>query len=259
MITPTVPPAGERPWRILDVACGGSRYLRDGIDAQPLRRIRATLSDQDPAALAFVQSLLPADQRRDCVIVCAPVRKLAGILRPDRDDRFDVVISTGLFDYLDDASASGLLARMTALTRAGGTVAISNFSPLDRSRTVKDWVSDWPLIYRTDREVAALFPAELTPHTSRSPDGGLVYGWATRSIPDASPDWTRQCPTSLHTSRSMTSPSPARRSIAPPPRRPPAKTWRRATRLGSPSAARAAWRPPIAMPIWRRCSCPPPR
>ena len=58
----------------------------------------------------------------------------------DADDApFDVVISTGLFDYLSAEPARQLLAHMIALTRPGGTVAICNFSPEDASRAVKTW------------------------------------------------------------------------------------------------------------------------
>jgi hypothetical protein len=42
-----------RPVRILDIACGGSRYLRDVID----HRLEVTFVDQDPGALAFVDGL----------------------------------------------------------------------------------------------------------------------------------------------------------------------------------------------------------
>ena len=136
----------SRPVRILDIACGGSRYLRDVFDD----RLDVTFVDQDPTALAFVDQWLPGDAR----LVCAPVRALAGVLAPGT--KFDLVISTGLFDYLPDSDARALAAQMCALRAPGGTAVICNFAPCDPSRVVTDWLCDWPLIYRDARQLRDL-------------------------------------------------------------------------------------------------------
>ena len=178
---------GAAPIRVLDVACGGSRYLRDAIGTCPAGRVGATFVDQDPAALSFVDTWLAESINHTFARICAPVRKLPGLLpvAGDLDARgFDVVLSTGLFDYLPQPAARELLSHMAALIRPGGSVAICNFAPDDQSRAVKDWISDWPLIYRTQDELEALFPPELTPEISRSPDGGLIYARAIRTCPE---------------------------------------------------------------------------
>ena len=167
---------------MLDVACGGSRYVRDVIDRHGAAAVDPTFLDQDPAALAFVESWLESCGDGRARLLCAPVRRLTQSL-PVPEDRdaaaFDVAIATGLFDYLDREAATDLLAQMTALTRPGGTVAISNFSPADESRVVKDWIADWPLIYRDRAQLAELFGAGLKPALSQSPDGGLLYARTT--------------------------------------------------------------------------------
>ena len=84
----------SRPVRVLDIACGGSRYLRDVIDG----RLDVTFVDQDPGALAFVEQWLPTGATAR--LLCAPVRTLPDVLVPG--EQFDLVISTGLFDYLPD-------------------------------------------------------------------------------------------------------------------------------------------------------------
>jgi hypothetical protein len=43
---------------------------------------------------------------------------------------------------------------------------------------VEEWLADWPLIYRDEATVAALFPAGMSPQAARSGNGALVYGWA---------------------------------------------------------------------------------
>jgi hypothetical protein len=73
---------------------------------------------------------------------------------------------------------------MTSVVAPGGVVAICNFAPTDRSRSVKDWIVDWQLIYRDADEVVALFPEHVRDlvTTGVSPDGGLVY--ALLRLPD---------------------------------------------------------------------------
>jgi hypothetical protein len=165
--------------RVLDIASGGSRYVHDVIQSRGPHIVEPVFFDQDPAALAFVRSWLPPDT--PARTVCAPVSRIRDTLplhtRAKRA-QFDVVISTGLFDYLPTEFGRELLEHMCRLTRRGGTVAICNFSPEDASRVVKDWVADWQLTYRTGRELDALFPPGLTPQQSRSSDGGLLYAYA---------------------------------------------------------------------------------
>jgi extracellular factor (EF) 3-hydroxypalmitic acid methyl ester biosynthesis protein len=170
----------DRPLRVLDVACGGSRYVRDVIDRRGPTAVHATFLDQDPAAVAHVASWLPTPAHPHARLLCAPIRDLPASIpvAADPADGFDVVIATGVFDYLPDDTARGLLDHMCGLTRPGGAVAICNFAPADRSRLVKSWLVDWPLIYRTDVELAALFGVCADPRVTASPDGGLLYAHA---------------------------------------------------------------------------------
>jgi extracellular factor (EF) 3-hydroxypalmitic acid methyl ester biosynthesis protein len=160
--------------RVLDVACGGSRYLRDLMTGPAGRGVAGVFVDQDPAAIAFVEQWLPDN---GSLTACAPARHVRDAVTVDV---FDVVLSTGLFDYLADADARALLADLVALTRPGGVTAICNFCPDDASRLVKDHISGWPLVYRSEQEVASLFPDPDAVALDRSPEGGLVYASARR-------------------------------------------------------------------------------
>ena len=157
----------SRPVRVLDIACGGSRYLRDVIDG----RLEVTFVDQDPGALAFVDQWLPADATAR--LLCAPIRTLGDLFAPGAE--FDLVISTGLFDYLPDADAAALAAQMCALRAPGGTTVICNFAPCDPSRVVTDWICDWPLIYRDATQLRDLFAEDSNVEVDHSHAPGLVY------------------------------------------------------------------------------------
>lgn len=161
--------------RVLDVACGGARYIRDFLESgRDVSGVHVTLVDQDAAALAFcrTRSLVPwlasarIETRSDSIV------KLANHLR---DRQFDVIISAGLFDYLSDTVARHVLSHMAALLAPGGVVAFSNFHTSDPSRVVKDWLVDWPLIYRDDNECAALLPPTLAIATERPDNRALCY------------------------------------------------------------------------------------
>ncbi len=169
----------SRPVRVLDIACGGSRYLRDVLDG----RLEITFVDQDPGALAFVDQWLPAGATAR--LVCAPIRTLPALLAPGTE--FDLVISTGLFDYLPDADAAALATQMCALRAPGGTAVICNFAPCDPSRVVTDWICDWPLIYREATQLRDLFAANTAVEIDRSHAPGLVYAIATDAPTHSNP------------------------------------------------------------------------
>lgn len=171
LITDQLAHSDEGPCRVLDVACGGSRYVRDVLCSFCPRPLRATFLDQDPAALTFVADRTAAGA--DHELICTPVRRLADVV--PRDAQFDVVISTGLFDYLPDADASVLLSHMVERTAPGGVTAVCNFAPEDASRVVKDWVCDWRLIYRTAGQLRDILGNRDGVRIDRSPDGGLIY------------------------------------------------------------------------------------
>jgi 2-polyprenyl-3-methyl-5-hydroxy-6-metoxy-1,4-benzoquinol methylase len=167
--------------RILDVACGGSCYIRDFLSRrQDTSGIEITLVDQDPAALAYcrTESLRPwLSQLR---MLSVPIKRLPAALP---EGAFDVVVSAGLFDYLDAQQGRSLLAHLAALTVPGGVTAIANFHRDDPSRTVKEWLVDWPLVLRDETELAALFPVPSSVQTLQTENKSLVYAVARREQP----------------------------------------------------------------------------
>ena len=159
--------------RVLDVAGGGARYLRDFLAAiTPGPQLEVTIVDQDPAASAYCRTRSLADWPGHVELVCAPIRELPALIA---GRSFDVVISAGLFDYLAAPSARALLATLAAHLAPGGVIALSNFHRTDPSRLVKKWLCDWPLIYRDEEEGARLFPDALAVATQASANGALLY------------------------------------------------------------------------------------
>jgi SAM-dependent methyltransferase len=164
--------------RILDVAAGGARYVRDFLAALPAPSpVDVTLVDQDPAATAFCQAWSPPSGTARVQSYTLPISRLGGALA---DREFDVVLSAGLFDYLNDATAKALLERLSSLLAPGGVLAFSNFHPEDPSRMIKGWLADWHLLYRDEKACATLLPTSLAISTERSANRALTYAVGRR-------------------------------------------------------------------------------
>jgi len=149
----------ERPIRIMDVGCGGSRYTRDALELHP-GSIRLAGSDEDPSAIAFLQATLPTIAIDPVGLLCTSLEYLTDLVPTPTlpEAGFDVVLSTNIFEDLDDDAAILLLRHMSSLTRPGGVTAICTSTPDDRFRTIAEWVSDTPIHSRDRSMVLDLFP-----------------------------------------------------------------------------------------------------
>ena len=172
-----------RPLRVLDVGCAGSRYTRDVVGVRP-GSIRLAGVDEDPAALDFIRSRLPANALDRVGLISAPLDHWFELVPVPTwpEAGFDLVLSSTLFEDIDNGHAEALLLHMLHLTRPGGVTAICNSSPVDRSRVVKDWLLDWQTVYRGTSAVRLLFPADRRAkvEVSSSPNAALVCARAVK-------------------------------------------------------------------------------
>jgi hypothetical protein len=146
--------------------------MADFLAAQPdVRGIEITLVDQDAAALEYCRTVSLTPWLSRLKTLCLPIKRVVEAIP---EGQYDVVISAGLFDYLEEPSARPLLVHLAALTIPGGVTAITNFHPEDPSRLVKDWLVDWRLVYRTEAQVAELFSDPASVLTTRSKNRSLV-------------------------------------------------------------------------------------
>lgn len=72
---------------------------------------------------------------------------------------YDLIYSTGLFDYLDERLAVRLVANLKKLLKRGGIMVISNARDKysNSSAGWMEWVAEWYLIYRTEDEFKKIF------------------------------------------------------------------------------------------------------
>jgi SAM-dependent methyltransferase len=149
----------ERPIRIMDVGCGGSRYTRDTLELHP-GSIRFAGTDEDPSAVAFLRETLHSTAIDPVGLLCTSLEYLTDLVPAPTlpEAGFDVVLSTNILDDLDNDAAILLLRHMSNLTRPGGVTAICTSTPDDGFRTIAEWMSDMPIHYRDRSTVLNLFP-----------------------------------------------------------------------------------------------------
>ncbi|MBA4018127.1 MAG: hypothetical protein C0483_13225 [Pirellula sp.] len=131
-------------------------------------RLRFTLVDIDE------QALDAARLRLEVVVAPAQVRtcreNLARLTRgrrgADTIAGCDVLVCSGLFDYLEEPEAAAMLRLFAAALRPGGALYAGNFAPHCTSRAYMEWIGNWYLIYRTADDMQRLAAAADLPAAS---------------------------------------------------------------------------------------------
>ena len=147
--------ACESP-RILSIACGHVRELNL---SAAVRNDRFTETgggtflglDQDPMAVAEVQRALG---RRGIRVVIGSVKSL---LQKKLDGMgYHLIYAAGLYDYLSDALAGRLTARLFDMLTPGGQLLVANFAPGGFGTGYVETFMDWHLIYRDQEQLERL-------------------------------------------------------------------------------------------------------
>jgi len=172
---------GDRPVRIASIAAGPAQEVFEFIsELKELSvPVEFVLFDQDKLALSFSQrriaALVEAHWRGAVRVVFLhdSIKRLLhdptmfGDLGP-----FDLIFSTGLFDYLRFSTAVTLCRNLYANTAPGGRAYVGNMDPSNPCRQVFEHLLEWDLIYRTQEQMLEFGVAAL-PHARLStlPEG----------------------------------------------------------------------------------------
>jgi extracellular factor (EF) 3-hydroxypalmitic acid methyl ester biosynthesis protein len=93
-----------------------------------------------------------------------------------RGEKFELIYTLGLTDYLDERAMRFLHKLMKACLAPSGTILLANFLPYHIGTGWMDAVMDWQLIYRDEAELAA-FAREigLSSKTWTDPTGCIAW------------------------------------------------------------------------------------
>ncbi len=142
--------AAARPLRILSIAAGAARELRE-MSPRALQFVESTLVDRDPRPLEFATASLsavaPTHRVRTVVgdaIAGGDVVREVGVGAP-----FDVIYSFGLFDYLNDELLLQTVRNYLPLLADGGQVMFCLKDRRHYDWLPADWLYNWRFVPRT--------------------------------------------------------------------------------------------------------------
>jgi hypothetical protein len=136
---------------VLSVAAGHLREASLGVAVKRGKLGRLVALDSDAESLEAVQ------ENYGCFGVEVKEASVRRILSGRLDlGKFDLVYSTGLFDYLQQPVGQRLAAVMFGMLRPGGKVVVANFLPGIRDIGYMESYMAWYLIYRNRQEMLEL-------------------------------------------------------------------------------------------------------
>lgn len=136
--------------KVLSLACG---HVREAKDCAALTSDRVKLYGFDHDRLTVEHARQMCDGLNVEINTGSVIDAINGKLI---HDKFSLVYSAGLYDYLSDAIASKLTAKLFELLEGGGKLVIGNFSRNSSERVYMDLFMDWTLNYRDKPLVSAL-------------------------------------------------------------------------------------------------------
>jgi SAM-dependent methyltransferase len=124
------------------------------------RRLDITLVDQEELALDQCARTIPSAWR--CKV---GLRQLLSDRWAVSGERFDLIYSAGMFDYLNPRLFEAVSRSSFRTLAPSGELVIGNVAAHNPSRWIMEYFADWCLIHRTSEELAE-FGAQLGATTS---------------------------------------------------------------------------------------------
>jgi extracellular factor (EF) 3-hydroxypalmitic acid methyl ester biosynthesis protein len=132
-------------FRILNLASGPARDLYEYLSTHSDRRSVFDCVELDADAIKFASTLCSEYLHR-ITFQCA------NVLRFQTSQKYDLIWSAGLFDYLSDKAFKMLIVRFYNYLNKGGEMVIGNFSILNPTKHYMDLMG-WKLIHRSKDEL----------------------------------------------------------------------------------------------------------
>ena len=135
--------------RVLNVASGPGRDMHEWFESSPKTGVRIDCVELDPKAIRYASEL--------CAKWMNSIQFHQGnALRFKTGERYHLIWSAGLFDYLNDALFVRLLRTFLRHCLPGGEIVVGNFSEYNPSRNYMELLGGWELIHRSRERLVAL-------------------------------------------------------------------------------------------------------
>ena len=139
----------ESNLRLLDVASGPARDLKELFDQTASNSLKVTCVEMDSRAIEFAKNL-NVNYLEHIEFINQNIFKFR------TEAKYDVVWSAGLFDYFDDRGFILVLKKLMDFTTEKGEIIIGNFNDENPSRDYMEMVGDWMLNHRSEEQLINL-------------------------------------------------------------------------------------------------------
>lgn len=147
--------------KIMDLASGPCREIYEILTEDPLVSDKATFDcyDHDERALEYGRTLLKKHDNIRFIKKNAVKIALKKDISRLIDEKYDLIYSTGLFDYFNAQISVGVVRNLKALLKPGGVLAIATVRDKysNPSLYYMEWSADWNLVYRNEEEFWQVF------------------------------------------------------------------------------------------------------
>ncbi|MGZ9722157.1 class I SAM-dependent methyltransferase [Rhizobium miluonense] len=163
---------------VLAIAAGHLREAERSNALKSSKLKRWVALDQDPISVGTVSSAFHGT----CIeAVNGSVRTILG--RAQKLGTFDFIYAAGLYDYLAESVAVKLTERCLQMLKPGGKFLLANFAQDIGVEGYMETFMNWPLIWRTDRDVQSIIDKVKHPiadsAVTRGENGGVIYAVLT--------------------------------------------------------------------------------
>ena len=153
---------GNQNIRIMNLGSGPAREIKELLEADSEKLFSKTTFDCydfDIRAINYAKELMNNASNVNFFQKSAVRIALKKNIKNEIPWSYDLIYSTGLFDYLDERVAVRLVNNLKKLLKQDGIMAISNFRDKysNSSSMWMEWIGEWYLIYRTEAEFKQIF------------------------------------------------------------------------------------------------------
>jgi len=153
----------NKSFRLTNLACGTAQEIRNIlVDGQFKTPMDIALIDQEKKTLSFAyERTFPLVQQLKGLVRLKYLNtSFKELMRPGKLfeglGRQNLIYSLGLFDYLKEKRGKALVRGLYEHLEPGGLLVIANLKEGGISKWTSEFMSNWPMIYRTKDEMLTL-------------------------------------------------------------------------------------------------------
>jgi len=147
--------------RIMDLACGPCREIREilSVDSCQFDNVVFDCYDNEEKALEFSAGKLSGVPNVNYIKANATRLAFKKDISVLIDKKYDLIYTTGLFDYFEERLAIRLVENLKKLLNPNGIIFISDVRDKYSNPSVHymEWAGDWNLVYRDDESFKNIF------------------------------------------------------------------------------------------------------